>query len=141
MRMKKLPKELFERLVPPAGGWAKLRRRLIEDNNTYRSKHRWYRPVILAGSILSGAAVFLLFVLPMWRPGDVDHPRPDFLHTGIEDAVHPSLVALGLAPEPTTVVTVPLTERHRLAIEQVPLDTDEVVFYWVAAVDIPAPDF
>lgn len=110
--------ELFERLDPPPGGAAGLRRRL-------RSEPRRRRTRALAVALAGVVAIGGLSVALYRHPGQsgqpqVGDPDPARLARGLEDAF----------PEPAVV---PADMRHRVALLRVPLETDQVILYYVAA--------
>ena len=135
--MSTLPSELFERLDPPSGGLVKLRERIAreEERRTRRIRPSWTAAGMSAAAAAS-AAVLLLFMSPLRQAHEAPPAAARHLRAEVSVGAHPSLVALGLSPEPTEPITVLSSQRHRLAVRHVPLDTDEVIFYIVATTDM-----
>jgi hypothetical protein len=114
---------LFESFDPPRGGLAALRTRIEHDR----------RGRVRALNLQAIAAVVLVLAVSTWSvfaPRRPVEPLPSF------DLAR---IGLGLAPKPPEVVTVPDGRRHELAVHRVPLESDSVVFYRIAALH-PEPD-
>ena len=111
-------KTLFEPLEPPPGGAANLRRRLQRE-----PRRRQMRVAALAVTATVVLVGLFLAVYPRLAPS----PR------GPVSDVHPALVSLGLQNAPDEPAVIPPRQRHRMALLRVPLETDDVVFYYVAA--------
>jgi hypothetical protein len=115
-------KALFETLAPPPGGVAVLRRRLQRE----RPRRRMRLASLGVGATLAIAG---LLVAAQVRTARKQLPIPA--------EPHPALVRLGLQHPPREPAAIPRRMRHRMALQRVPLETDRVVFYYVAV--LPAP--
>jgi hypothetical protein len=111
---------LFDQLDPPPGGLTGLRRRILRD------ARRQVRRRLMRGSVV----VVLLLGLTSWvavqfrASSDVVSPELDLVR-----------IHLGLLPVSSQVVTIPEAQRSTLAVQRVPLPTDQVVFYRVASIE------
>ena len=116
---------LFKKLEPPPGGIAGLHRRL-----QYEPRRRRTRVAALG---LAGAVAVVGLLLTVHRrvaPSDKP-PVADF---------HPALVSLGLQDAPREPAVIPPSMRHRMALLRVPLESDRVVFYYVAVLPATSSD-
>lgn len=108
----------FEPLDPPAGGLAALRSRI--ERESVRPPHPLRSWAWAAATV---AAVSLACVLLLWHGTS----RPLAIAGG-DDLL---AIRLGLVDSPSEPVTVAPDQRSRVALQRVPLPTDEVVFYRV----------
>lgn len=113
------PTSLLETLDPPAGGLAKLRRRLDRRNR---------RRVVVQRSLAFAGAAAVVVVLAVAIPLVGSSSRAP-LPIGDE------LVAmqLGIVASPTEAASVPTAERTKTALLRVPTDDDRVVLYLVGS--------
>jgi hypothetical protein len=107
----------FEALEPPPGGVAGLRRRLHHEPRRRR------RRVAALGLAVAATVVGLLLAVHGRAARFPGPPVADF---------EPALVSLGLQNAPAEPATIPPDMRQRMALQRVPLQTDRVVFYYVA---------
>jgi len=115
------PEPLFETLAPPPGGVDGLRQRLRREGRRRRAR----RAVLgVAGALaIAGAIAGMLAALQVRTSR---RPLP------IPAELHPALVGLGVQPPPAEPAVIPPGMRHRMALQRVPLETDRVVFYYLA---------
>ncbi len=115
--------DLFRRLEPPRGGLAGLRARLDRDD-VRRGRRLGLQG---AAATLALTAVVAAALLAPERP-----------HVAVLD-IGPARIRLGLAPEPTEPVSIPIARRGDLAAERVPVRNDRVVFYRIGSTT-PSPE-
>lgn len=111
--------DVFERLEPPPGGFAKLRERMTARPSPL------VRRLVPVAAALAIAAVVLLF----WSRRDT---TPDLVaaarhRAGLEQ------VALGLAPARGGSAALTDEERATTALAEVPTSNSAVAFYWVSS--------
>ena len=126
--MNRLPRTLFERLDPPAGGLEALRRRLAEERP--RPAAAWAWRLSWGGAALAAvAAVALLLARPPLPPPEA--PGCGAFCQAVSASGSPTLVVLGLDHPPTVAVE---AAAPGLAVREVPTGRADVTFYWVGSV-------
>ena len=113
-------KDVFERLEPPPGGLAKLRKELTSRPS---STARRFGPAAAALAIAAGLLLFL-FWSRVTTPDLVAAAR---LRAG------PEQIALGLAPASVESAALTDQERATTALTEVPSANPAVAFYWVGS--------
>ena len=114
---------LFAMLDPPPDGLAGLRARLDTERRGRMRRPRWRLAVLMAG------LVGLVAIMVMLPPEPELPPELDLVR-----------MHLGQLPPPTEAVTLVRESRTELALQRVPLDTDQVVFYLVGSMTDPTFD-
>ncbi len=130
--------EIFERLEPPPGGLSGLRAKISAGRTGQQNRYRTWAAV--SASAIAILVVVLVSPLGPYRLTVLDsyeQPSPAFALKGDE---HPGLVTLGLRPNPEQPVSIPQRSRTQLAVQKVPLDTDEVLFYFVGSTERKAAE-
>jgi len=124
-------KDVFPELTPPAGGVEALRERLGRE--TAQRPAGWH-PTARARWVLSVAAAVTSIVVALaatWIISDRSGRRP------LAASSNPTLIGLGLCPAPSEPVTVPESERGRIAVERIDTADPDVIFYRVAVLSSP----
>lgn len=121
--MKHDTERFFEDLTPPPGGLNALRVR-IERERTRRLRFR-----VATATAVTLIALFVgVFVMrPVSLPYGSESPV-DLISGAASD---PGVISLGLAPLPSEPITVPSSERHRMAAQRVSTADPTVVFYLI----------
>ena len=135
--------QVFEELDPPPGGLADLRERIAQqeeprERRSLRPALRWTAGF---GALVAAAAVLLLIIATRSQidnSPEAEIPSP--LRIGALANSHPALVSHGLAPAPEQPVIIASSQRQAMAALQVPLDRQDVVFYWVSSAQPPSAE-
>lgn len=127
-------KNLFKKYEPPPGGLEALRIKLADEEIERRRKSIFMRPVYWA---YAGTAVLILLVtvillMQFYLPGESWEGKDSFTRL-VAQSDDPSLIRYGLAQVPQEPVTVPKKSQAQLAVLQVPVESEEVIFYWVSS--------
>jgi hypothetical protein len=111
------PETFFETLEPPPGGVAELRHRLRHEPRRRR------RRVAALGLAVAAAVAGLLLAV---------HGRVARFPGPLVANFDPALVSLGLQDAPSEPAVIPPDMKDRMALQRVPLQSDRVIFYYVA---------
>ena len=122
--------DLFKRYDPPPGGLERLRRRMAEEEGRSAGFELW-RFARTASVVVTIALVCVVLpYLAFWDNGGED-PFTELLKASRD----PSLVRYGLAEPPRAELSIPADQKTRLAALKVPVDSEDVIFYWIASTD------
>lgn len=115
------PEPLFKTLDPPPGGLTALRARLDAERLRSPRQRRVWAASIAVG--VAAAVIVAALILSPGRPPEPQLPVPD----------DPVLAALTLSNVGAASVQVSASNAGTIAVEPVPLPTEDVVYYRVAS--------
>ena len=122
--------ELFKTVEPPPGGLEKLRSRLDEEET---KRFPLLMRISYAGAALVVALALLLLVSRPFTRAPEEKPFNELLARSTD----PSLVRYGVKEAPEAAVSIRRENRGRMAVMEMPVESDEVIFYWVVTLSPP----
>ncbi len=127
-------KDLFKKYEPPPGGLEALRTKLEDREKEEEKKSIFLRPACWA---ITGVALALLFIAALLIAQLILPSGPwkekDFFSRLAAQSDDPSLVRYGLVKAPEEAVTVPKKDQTQLAVLRIPVESEDVIFYWVSS--------
>jgi hypothetical protein len=131
-------KDLFKKYEPPPGGLEALRIKLAGREKVRRKKSIFLRPAYWAFAsaavviVLIAVIFFIQIFIQSLLPGKPWAEKDSFSRL-VAQSDDPSLIRYGLVKVPEEAVTVPKKSQTQLAVLQVPVESEDVIFYWVSS--------
>lgn len=121
-------KDLFKKYEPPPGGLETLRVRLER-----KKKSILLKPAIWASASFTVVLLLITILIIQSTFPRIPRGEEDSFSRLVAQSNDPSLVRYGLVKAPVESVTIPEKDRSQLAALRVPIESEDVIFYWVSS--------